>query len=262
MKQLIYTTFAPRNSEYEELIWEWLISLRYLAKYEGEIVVFNYGMPQRLITQLQEFGAKVIDLPKRDPYNISNYRNIDVIPHLEKYNRYTIAHYDADIWFQQSLDPMFKKANETNGVFFATEYGRSCRYRGPVEDEKRNEQTQRLLEGHVFGGWQAGKQIPYINKLKYMKMCFETTWDITEWGTDQSMLNSIYNFDTDNATGLDYACTYYFCEIKDGIVYRQDNPVTAIHLTGFGKMGNDGQNEIERFRFKNLHQELWKCHHP
>ena len=267
MKQLIYTTFTPRNEDYEELIWEWIISLKYLAKYEGDIIVFNYGMPPRLIEQLQDFGAKVVDLPYRDQYNISNYRNIDVIPHLrkfliEKYDDYVMAHYDADIWFQKSLDEMFETAAETKGVLFATEYARSCRYRGPIGGEENNFAIQESLGGHIFGGWQAGKSLPYLNKLNEMKTLFESDWDITEWGTDQSMLNSIYDAENDKAHGLDYACTYYFCDIKDGIVYRDENLVTAVHLTGFGRMGNDGQSEIEAFRFKNLHQDLWQCHHP
>ena len=262
MKQLIYTTFLPKNKEYEELIFEWLISLRFLAKYEGEVVVFDYGMLESLVKQIKKFDVSVVKVQGRSSEHISNARNIDTIPTLKKYQNYVMAHYDADVWFQKSLDPMFEYASNLDGLYFATEYRRSCRYRGPGGvDHERNEKTQELLNGFVFGGWQAGKSSPYIDKLEKMKTLFETTWDITEWGSDQSMLNSIYDFDKDDASGLRHACTYYFCDIINDMVCYENTPVTAVHLTGFNKMGFDGQQEIEKYRFKNLHKKFWQCHH-
>lgn len=261
-KTLVYTTFSPRNTEYEELIWEWLISLRHLAGYEGKAVVFNYGMSPKLIKNIESFDVDVVDLPLRDEHTISNYRNIDVIPHLETYDDdYVIAHYDADIWFQTSLTPMFNKARDSEGVLFATEYNRSCRYRGPKEGQKSNDETQSKIGGFIFGGWQAARKKPYLEKLRVMRDLFNSTWSLDEWGSDQSMLNSILDFDCDVFDGLPYACTHYFCSVKDGRVCKDDTPVTAVHLNGFNKMGQDSQTEIETFRFKHLHRDLWKNYH-
>ena len=51
-KTVIYTTFYVKNPSYESLIWEWLISLRTLGNYTGEVIIFDYGMPQSLIDKV------------------------------------------------------------------------------------------------------------------------------------------------------------------------------------------------------------------
>ena len=156
---------------------------------------------------------------------------------------------------------MFERARGATGVIFATEYNRACRYRGPEEGQRLNYETQDRVGGFIFGGWQAARKQPYIKKLKTMRDLFNSTWSTQEWGSDQSMLNSILDFDHDVFDCLPYACTHYLCGIEDGLVSREGTPVTAVHLNGFNVMGQESQEEIEKFRFKNLHQDLWKNYH-
>ena len=58
-KTLVYTTFYVKNPSYESLIWEWLISLRTLGNHKGEVIIFDYGMPQELINKLNNFQKMI-----------------------------------------------------------------------------------------------------------------------------------------------------------------------------------------------------------
>lgn len=262
-KTVIYTTFYVKNPSYESLIWEWLISLRTLGNYQGEVIIFDYGMPQNLIDRLLNFqlGAPtIIKLPTTSSFIISNRRNIDVIPHLEKYKGYKFAHFDADIWFQQDINILWDEIENTEGVYVAVEKSRSCGYRGPKEEENENKLIQRELKGFVFGGWIGGKFEPFLNKLKQMKNLWETTWQIETWGTDQSMVTHTVNMDIDNLKGLKYGCSWYFCDVREDAIYLDNKKAIGIHIIAFGTVGSEKEDEFSSYRFKNRYPELWKKH--
>ena len=44
-KNLIYTTFKPQSGrdDYNTFIYEFLVSLRTLGKYDGEVLIFDYS---------------------------------------------------------------------------------------------------------------------------------------------------------------------------------------------------------------------------
>ena len=271
-KTLIYTTFYVKNPNYESLIWEWLISLRTLGNYKGEIIIFDYGMPKELVERLQNYklgAAKIIKLDNTDQYIISNRRNVDVIPHLEPYKDYLIAHFDADIWFQRDISPLWEDCLNTEGVVVGKEVGRSCRYRGPEEEAQHNKNQHITFNGFIFGGFIAGKQEPYVNKLKHMKSLFEGTWLPTiEWGTDQSMITHIIDPTVDFVEGIIYGASTYFCEVGEKILCKtndvnyihQGKEVIGVHVLAFASVGNEREDEFRDYRFKNRYPELWKKH--
>lgn len=270
---LIYTTFKPKNENYETLIWEWLISLRTLGNYKGEIIVFDYGMSEHLTQKLINFelgGVNVIKLPTRNDFHISNFRNIDVIPHLEKYHNYSFAHFDADIWFQNDINILFEELKNIEGCYFGTEYGRSCRYRGPLERENLYHEICKKTGGFVFGGWIAGNYTPFLNKLKQMKILFESNigWNIEEWGTDQSMISFLYDEKIDNINGIKYGASNYFCENSNGRIVIKTNQqrcldegkeLIGVHINAFDKkLENIIDDSLYNLRFRNLYPSLWK----
>lgn len=275
-KTLIYTTFYVKNSKYESLIWEWLISLRTLGKYKGEIVIFDYGMPEDLVNRLREFslGAPTI-IKIEDPADsgtISNWRNIDVIPYLEKYKDYKFAHFDADIWFQNDINILWDELDNIKGCYVGVEKGRMCRYRGPESEEVLNEYDliQSRLGGFVFGGWIGGRYEPYLNKLKQMQNLWDNDWEITEWGTDQCMITYLTDFENDNLGGLKYGCSWYFCDvegdkIKVNINWDQNDinhgkEAIGVHIIAFNSVGNEKEDQFLKYRFKTRYPELWKKH--
>ena len=275
-KTVIYTTFYVKNPSYESLIWEWLISLRTLGNYKGEIVIFDYGMPQSLIDKLNNFSLGAPTIIKiqnpTDSGTISNWRNIDVIPYLEKYEDYMFAHFDADIWFQSDINILWEELENIEGCYVGVEKGRTCRYRGPNDDNILSEYdlTQAKAGGFIFGGWIGGKYKPYLNKLKQMKNLWDTTWGIKEWGTDQCMITYLTDFEKDNLDGLKYGCSWYFCKFKDNSIYvsidRDPNDINhnqkaiGVHIIAFNTVGNVNEDEFQNYRFKNRYPELWKKH--
>ena len=81
--------------------------LRTLGNYKGEVVIFDYGMPENLVEGLKNFelgGAEIIKLPHRNNQGGTNYRNIDVIPYLENYTDYSFAMFDFDIWWNYCVN--------------------------------------------------------------------------------------------------------------------------------------------------------------
>ena len=275
MNTLIYTTFYAKNKNYESLIWEWIISLRTLGNYQGEVLIFDYGMSDELISDLKSFklGApKIIKIENpSESSNISNWRNIDVIPYLEEYKNYMIAHFDADIWFQTDISILWEELSTIDGCYFGVEKGRTCRYRGPEDNEiiKQYDDTQKKLGGFVFGGWMGGKQLPFINKLKKMKELWSNNWSTTEWGTDQCMITYLVDLDNDNIDGIKYGCSHYFCQESvsklvvniPGFDYEyQNNLAIGVHIIAFNSVGTDKENNYINFRFKNRYKELWQKH--
>lgn len=263
---IIYTTFYVKNPKYESLIWEWLISLRTLGKYKGKAIIFDYGMPQELINRLNNFklGPPII-IPIHDPADsgtISNWRNIDVIPHLEKYKDHMFAHFDADIWFQEDVNLLWEELEEGKGCYVAVEKRRTCRYRGPEDDVilKEYNNIQRKLDGFVFGGWIGGKYDPYLNKLKQMKNLWDNNWNIKEWGTDQCMITYLADFENDNLNGIKYGCSWYFCDVRDDGIYFEDKKVIGVHIIAFEMVGRENEIKFEKYRFKNRYPELWGKH--
>ena len=263
-KTLIYTTFYAKNPNYESLIWEWLISLRTLGNYKDEVIIFDYGMSDELVKKLNNFslGAPLIIKVTHPTISstISNWRNIDVIPHLEKYKGYKFAHFDADIWFQEDVNLLWDELETTSGVYVGVEKNRTCRYRGPEGQFEYYSNVQKELNGFIFGGWIGGKYDSYLNKLNRMKQLWNTDWEIHEWGTDQSMITYLTDFSIDNLNGLKYGCSWYFCDVRDDGIYFEDKKAIGIHIIAFSMVGTDKEDEFAKYRFKNRYPELWKKH--
>lgn len=252
MSNLIYTTFYPKNEDYESLIWEWLASLRTLGAYSGEVLIFDYGMPQRLVDALKERNVRVEKLPQRSTFEISNYRNIDTIDILDEYKSYKIAHYDADIWFQSPIFRMFDDIPDY-GMLFAIERGRTCRFRGDSTCLKKHEDNQKFFGGFVFGGFMAGRHLQYMMFLRTMKEELEgPRWDITEWGSDQSLMTYLACPNSDRVDALPFAASYYFLKDSNNALLLDGLLATAIHLTCFSNA-----HKVEHLRFKNRFPRLY-----
>jgi len=263
-KTLIYTTLFIDDQKYAELFYDWVFSIRTLGEYKGDILVGDYGIKKEFIDRFKNYNINFVKLPDRGKYTISNYRNIDMIPILEKYDiDYKFAHFDVDIWFQNSINPLFEKLDNIESCYFGIEQGRMCRWRGPneqIEIDKYNT-IQQKLNGFVFGGWIAGRYKPFLEKLKLMRDTFNSPgWNLDEWGTDQCMVTYLFDFNKDDSTGDKWGKSYYFCDFIDNKWKIQDelskrynisDDVTGVHLVTFEK-------ENEDRRFKQSHPKLFE----
>jgi hypothetical protein len=274
-KNLMY--FALRISEevdipitqpfYEERLWEFLISLRYVANYQGEILAFDYGSEPHILEKMEgDFGVDIIPIEVGENHgvgircNLTNRRNIDVIPYLEQgYKDYKFITYDFDCWFQDSIDEFWDELDDVKGCYYSVELHRSCRYRGPDSSrvEAEYNDVQGKLGGFVWGGLQSGKYKPFIDRLKLMADLFDTGgWKVAERGTDQALITYTVDFKNDKLDAWRWGFDYYFVEIKDNKVVSKmkwyDGPVAVIHLNASLSRGKS-----EYLRFKNLHPDLW-----
>lgn len=252
MSKLIYTTFYPKDAAYEELIWEWLASLRTLGAYSGEVLIFDYGMPTYLVDALKERNVRVEKLPERSSFQISNYRNIDTIDVLSEYKGYKIAHYDADIWFQSPIFRMFDTVPD-HGMLFAIERGRSCRFRGDPSCLRKHEDNQKFFGGFVFGGFMAGLDLQYMLFLRTMQdELLSPRWNIEEWGSDQSLMTFLACPNSDRVDALPYAASHYFLEDRENALLLDGILATAVHLTCFSNW-----DSVQHLRFKNRFKRLY-----
>lgn len=133
-KRLVWTSVTPGM---ELHLFEWLISLRETAKYSGEILILNYGLGENILYRIKKYNVRIItisetsrpeayfnfqegkyiknkilhkfmdkELLERDL--VVNYRYVDILPFMKgDYKDYTTIHFDADIWFQESIDKLF-----------------------------------------------------------------------------------------------------------------------------------------------------------
>jgi hypothetical protein len=137
--------------------------------------------------------------------------------------------------------------------------GRTCRYRGPDNnstEQKYNEISKRL-GGFIWGGFQGGLYEPFIHKLEAIKKGFyEDHWKLNIWGTDQSLITYLIDFEKDIYNCYKWGFEYYTSKIEDNkIVSAVDwykGPVNVIHMNA---SLNGGESDL--FRFKNLHPDLW-----
>jgi len=263
---LIYTTLFTGDQKYIELFYDWYFSIRTLGKYDGEILIGDYGIDEEIINNFKNVdNIKFIKLPERKKESISNYRNIDMIPILEKYNNnYKFVHFDIDIWFQDEINTIFEELENIDGCYFGLEQNRTCRWRGPNNNTLYNTylEKQSKLNGFIFGGWIAGKKTSYINKLRMMKKTFESDgWDYDEWGTDQCMITHLFDSEKDNSTGDKWGKSYYYCELIDNKFritneftdrYNISDKVHGIHLVLYSE-----QNINKKNRFRDIHKKLF-----
>ncbi len=276
-KTLILTS-ASRHCE--TLFIEWLVSLRTLGNYHGKVMVLDYGIGNRAKMLVTKFRAKLYSFKKPNPEKaVVNYRFVDMLSIIEQhYRQYKIAHFDADIWFTSEIGELFNEVNEVPGCLYSVE----CRPRfiprgrGPQDSKtlKRNrtkvDQVVRHCKGHINGGFVAARYQPFVDKLIAIRNAFDNGWNINRWGSDQYLVNVLFDFDRDCANGNRWNCSIKEVIKKNGEFYHIKN---SYMLLQNGRWILDKSKRIrvekvvglhlnlglkkERERFSKLHRELF-----
>ena len=229
-KTLIITSISQHC---EQLFIEWLVSLRTLGNYHGEVMVLDYGIGNRAKTLATKLGAQLYRCKKPNPEKaIVNYRFVDMLPIIEQnYRQHTIAHFDADIWFTGEISELFNEVNEVPGCLYSVE----CRPefiplgRGPQDSKtlKRNrakvDQVVRHCKGHINGGFVAARYQTFVDKLIAIRTAFDNGWNISRWGGDQYLVNVLFDFDRDRANGNRWNCSIKEVIKKNGEFYHIKN---------------------------------------
>jgi hypothetical protein len=107
------------NEEYSNYGLSWLISLRNLAQYNGDIKIFGYDLSTSTKSIIKKFDVDLIECQ-----NCSNIRN-DVLIKIKNISG-KIAFWDADAWFQDKIDEVFDldeiATTENQGFFYAPKW--------------------------------------------------------------------------------------------------------------------------------------------
>lgn len=104
MKNYIVTGF---NEDYVKWGAAWLASLYAFAKYKGEVLVFDFGLPNRVKAKIESMGAKTIQTEYTGDYRSDIFKSIAKLSQSEDA---LFAYWDADVQFQTPIDEIFELA--------------------------------------------------------------------------------------------------------------------------------------------------------
>ncbi len=227
-KTLVFTSVGLG---YDQLCLDWLVSLRTLGRYEGEVLILDYGIRDETRVVAQTLGAQLYRCECAGPkLAIVNRRFVDVLPVLEqRYPQYKIAHFDADIWFTEDVNRLFQELDEIPGCLYSVET------RGHLENAGHGPQDKETLDanitkvrkvivsckGHINGGFMAGRYESMIGKLAQMRAAYEHGWQVSEFGVDQYLTNVLFDFARDSARGYRWNCAIHEATQKDDGFYHR-----------------------------------------
>lgn len=294
MNTLVWTSIS---AGLESCVLEWIISLRKKAKYEGPVWVLDYGVASKIRNLLiDKYNVRVIEIDMEEkelykdswqslkdlgevnlnrdlytPYRetvpeeelardcVVNYRYMDIINYLEDLSDDTlVAHFDVDMWFQDSLHVLFEEMKITNGCIFSNQnypqmihacYNRRCvtRVTPFLEKEESIKVKERFFElahsfgGHINGGFIAGKNKYVLKKFK----AFENKIISKKWpnvrGANQLFLNISFEEGKDIANRNIYNCMPFrkdkAISFKDGLWYSSENEIAvAVHILDYKQL--------------------------
>lgn len=102
MNNYVVTGF---NEKYwPSLASSWIYTLREVANYEGEVIVFGYNLSDNTIKKLKE--KKVTIIENKDEKEIK-LNTIKGIAELAKTKKGNIVYWDSDCFFEKNIDELF-----------------------------------------------------------------------------------------------------------------------------------------------------------
>jgi len=113
---------ASASQHCENLLIEWLASLRTLGNYHGKVMVLDYGIGNRVKMPVTKLSAQLYPCKKPNPEKIIvNYRFVDMLPIIEQYRQHKIVTFDADIGFTSDIGELFNEIDEVPGCLYSVE---------------------------------------------------------------------------------------------------------------------------------------------
>lgn len=210
MKNDGYLIYTSGDKTMQTMLLEWIISLRYFGRYSGDVVILDYGIDPYFATLLESsFEVTLYRCEKKGP--IVNQRFIDSISMFKDLNPVMAAHFDADIWFQDSVNGVWNLIPH-NGVLYAPDQnGWREPYIGTSESHKDieayNEKTAhiyRKCSGTIQGGFCAGYVKDLISKFLKFKELLDDGKVENKYGADQYAANLLFDFEHDSAAAYRY----------------------------------------------------------
>jgi len=249
--------FTSANSGIAPLLVEWIVSLRKLAQYSGEVMVMDYGLGEPILELLQAFDVRIIKCKARRAIVVDRY--VDFIPELERRPDHVFAHFDADIWFQDGIDEIFEIAAIAQGCLFSADvswYKQPYIGKSWSELGKYYKKIDRIIAkygGTIQGGFSCGTGAILGRRFKQFREMLRRGRIPWRYGSDQYAFNALFDEDHDRAEFFEWNGIGSDTFKSNGIWWSKRSftrKLRAIHVVGMLR------EETER-RFRHCHRELF-----
>lgn len=247
---------------YGDLLVPWLGSLVSVARWQGQIVVFDYGLSEEHAQLLRDLGVLVEPVPQR------HFVNLDRFLHLASFaeaNAGLIAQWDADVWFADTIDPLFDDQLRESGERLVCNLDRvfqtSC-YQVAREDPRILAKVRSVLEpivqrhGNVLQcGFLGGPAATLGEFCRLLERLIENGEYHPEWNSDTVGLNYWYGANQDRVRIIDqrYNCLPDWQPQRRGShFYLNGEQMRVLHVTSPWRASSNG----DRFRFQAVHPQL------
>lgn len=272
MKSLVWGAVGAKDELFNTFALEWAISLRYLANYQDDALLLDYGLEENTRKILKKLDIRLFPCFSRGYYMVGNTRYVDVFDILnQNYYDYNIALFDIDIWFQDSLTSLFKEIDKKeDGVLFSAEKKDIIGHkidRGPNDSVERIRiRAQYLKIGKMYGGiinsgFFAAQFRSVLIKLVNVKTMFSNLYEIPRWGTEQFFINMLFDFEIDRANAYKWNCVIPDLYIRDNIFYTnrlgREEKVVGVHC-----YGSEYSDKSKMKNFKGLKEYHFHHHYP
>ena len=252
------------SNVYDELLVPFLGSLLSLARWTGQVVIFDYGLAPTQAARLSEFGLTVEPIPR--PHLAVLDRFLHLASFAERHPG-VIAQWDADVWFTRPIFDLFDHydAQHSGRLVCNLErvFQQSC-YSPARQDPEIEQQIRNVLEpivaehGNVLHcGFIAGASPIIARYCRYLERLITEVAFHPEWASDVVGLNHFYHHRHDAISIVDqrYNCLPDWLPDRQGDqFFWQGRPMQVIHVTSPWRKSENG----DRFRFQHVHPELYQ----
>ncbi|MDD5901674.1 MAG: hypothetical protein PUC73_12365 [Lachnospiraceae bacterium] len=245
-KNTAIITCIDQNYE-ENLEFDFLETLFNKAKYSGKVIVLDYGMSEVVSERIRKkFPVLIYRLKKELAVFAIRFKHIpQVLRTLDEEIKQVLVIDGGDVWFQQSLWPMFELTENKIGVITEdrivgeddwTDRGMnnlSVEMRDQVMHELKG---RRVINAGVVCGDREKMEVLYRKVYNDILAC-----GIEYFGVDQLFLNcEWYKLEETEKTFLDNQYNYVVIShdkeeysIKDDIIYTKNGDmITVVHNAG------------------------------
>src|ERR1043165_946275 len=250
--------FTSANESVSSMLIEWIISLRKLACYSGEVLVLDYGIGQATATLLSKFDVTLIKCKPAKSIVVARY--LDVIPLLKRRPASIFAHFDADIWFQDRIDEIFEIARITDGCLFSADvhwYTQGHIGSSRVGARQYLDKVQRIksrFNGTIQGGFSCGTGQNLAKRYIAFRALLKSGRLPWNYGSDQFAFNLLFDEENDRADFFDWNGIGADTFKQNGVWWSKrgfPRKLRAVHVVGMLR------GEIER-RFYHCHKSLFR----
>ena len=274
-----YFRYDVKDAILEKLVC-FVISLREIAKYDGDVVIFFYKGPiPRLIYKfLKKFDIKLEYVDRNFSISqnytpVTYYRHIDALKYIQNKNYDYITLYDLDVWFDRDINDIYNDETiPTDGCLHSGNWlGPS--WIGHPKDiieaqefyKKLEIMNQKFFTKAVMGYYFSANKDMFIKRMNEYKKQVEMGLVPIAWGADQFLLNYLFDIEKDL---IDQSLVF----IDDSYFWKEDNNIYYTEVfppydkTGFkrayayhcGRLKSWGKTEQTSFDFKKKYADIYK----